>query len=151
MPRSARLAEYPASYDEALLDMLSSPDMPLKIGIEAAHLTVARKEWLERTAASRRLAVNWTSTERVIEQLRLVKDERGGDVARSSRPARAGRRDGVSIDSRGVTERDIAAAIDTDGCPHSRLRAARLRHDRGVRVQRGAAALPRRDPNPEPR
>jgi Xaa-Pro aminopeptidase len=104
----------PASYDEALLDMLSSPDMPVKIGIEAAHLTVARKEWLERTAASRRLAVYWTSTERVIEQLRLVKDPSEVATLReaAARLAQVAETAFRSIRA-GVTERDIAAAIET--------------------------------------
>jgi Xaa-Pro aminopeptidase len=104
----------PASYDEALLDMLSSLDMPVKIGIEAAHLTVARNEWLERTATTRGLTVDWTSTERAIEQFRLVKDPSEmatlrEAAARLSQVAETAFR---SIRA-GVTERDVAAAIET--------------------------------------
>ena len=47
----------PASYDEALIEMLLNQGMPAKLGIEAAHLTVARKEWLERTSIARGLTL----------------------------------------------------------------------------------------------
>jgi Xaa-Pro aminopeptidase len=103
----------PASYDEALIDMVSGLTMPAKLGIEAAHLTVARKEWLERTSTSRGLALTWTSTERVVEQPRLVKD--AGEIA-TLRDA-AARLTGVaesafrSIRS-GVTEREVAGSIE---------------------------------------
>jgi Xaa-Pro aminopeptidase len=104
----------PASYDEALIDMLSGPNMPGKLGIEAAHLTVARKEWLERTAASRGLAVSWISTERVVEQFRLVKDTSEVATLRESaaRLAQVAETAFRSIRA-GVTERDVAAVIET--------------------------------------
>jgi Xaa-Pro aminopeptidase len=85
----------------------------VKLGIEAAHLTVARKEWLERTSTSRGLALSWTSTERVVEQPRLVKD--ASEIA-TMRDA-AARLTGVaesafrSIRS-GVTEREVAGSIE---------------------------------------
>ena len=103
----------PASYDEALIDMVSGLTMPAKLGIVAAHLTVARKEWLERTSTSRGLALTWTSTERVVEQPRLGKD--AGEIA-TLRDA-AARLTGVaesafrSIRS-GVTEREVAGSIE---------------------------------------
>jgi Xaa-Pro aminopeptidase len=102
----------PASYDEALIDMLASQGT-VKIGIEAAHLTVARKEWLQRTSVARGLAITWTSTERVVEQPRLVKDPSEVATLRDA----AARLTGVaerafrSIQP-GVTERDVAAAIE---------------------------------------
>ena len=103
----------PASYDEALIDMLSEQGMPAKLGIEAAHLTVARKEWLERTTVSRGLALSWKSTERVIEQSRLVKD--ASEVA-TLRDA-AARLTFVAEKAfqavrPGATEREVAAAIE---------------------------------------
>jgi Xaa-Pro aminopeptidase len=105
----------PASYDEALLDMLSSLVMPVTtIGIEAAHLTVARKEWLERTATARGLTVNWTSTERAIEQLRLVKDPSELATLREAAARLSQVADTAFRSIRaGVTERDVAAAIET--------------------------------------
>jgi Xaa-Pro aminopeptidase len=104
----------PASYDEALIDLLSTPGMPVRLGIEAAHLTVARKEWLERTSKSRGLAVSWTSTERVVEQFRQVKDLSEVATLREA----AARLDQVADAAfrsirAGVTERDVAAAIET--------------------------------------
>ena len=136
----------PASYDEALIDMLSGLTMPAKLGIEAAPSDRARKEWLERTSTSRGLALTWTSTERVVEQPRLVKDASEiatlrDAAARLHRVAEAAFR---SIRP-GVTEREVAGG-DRNGPASRRLRAAGLRHDRRVGAQCGAAALPRRRP-----
>jgi Xaa-Pro aminopeptidase len=104
----------PASYDEALLDMLTSFDVPVKVGIEAGHLTVARKEWLERTSTSRGLAVSWISTERVVEQFRLVKDPSEVATLREAAARLAPVADMAFRSIRaGVTERDVAAAIET--------------------------------------
>jgi Xaa-Pro aminopeptidase len=102
----------PASYDEALIDMLASLGT-VKIGIEAAHLTVARKEWLERTSIARGLPITWTSTERVVEQPRLVKDPSEVATLRDA----AARLTGVAEQAfrsvrAGVTEREVAAAIE---------------------------------------
>ena len=103
----------PASYDEALIEMLSNQGMPAKLGIEAAHLTVARKEWLERTSIARGLALSWTSTERVVEQIRLVKD--ANEVANlrdaAARLTLVAERAFKAIRP-GVLEREVAAAIE---------------------------------------
>ena len=103
----------PASYDEALIDMLSGLMMPAKLGIEAAHLTVARKEWLERTSTSRGLALTWTSTERVVEQPRLVKDASEIATLRDAAARITGVAESAfrSIRS-GVTEREVAGSIE---------------------------------------
>ncbi len=103
----------PASYDEALIDMLASQGTPVKVGIEAAHLTVARKEWLERTSIARGLAITWTSTERVVEQPRLVKDavEIANLREAAARLTAVAERAFRSVRS-GVTEREVAAAIE---------------------------------------
>ncbi|MGH9239483.1 MAG: aminopeptidase P family N-terminal domain-containing protein, partial [Vicinamibacterales bacterium] len=61
-----RLWPVPASYDEALLECLAETGVTT-VGFEAAHLTVARHEWLVRTAAARRVAVTLRPTERVVE------------------------------------------------------------------------------------
>jgi Xaa-Pro aminopeptidase len=103
----------PASYDEALIDMLASLGAPVKIGIEAAHLTVARKEWLERTSIARALAITWTSTERVVEHARLVKDTSEIATLRDA----AARLTAVAEQAfrairPGATEREVAAAIE---------------------------------------
>jgi Xaa-Pro aminopeptidase len=44
------------------------------VGFEAAHVTVARYEWWRETIAGRRLDITLRSTERVVEQARLIKD-----------------------------------------------------------------------------
>jgi Xaa-Pro aminopeptidase len=109
-----QISPVPASYDEALIELLSGLRMPAKFGIEAAHLTVARKEWLERASASRRLAVSWNSTERAVEQFRLVKDASEIASLRESAARLAPVADAAfrSIHA-GVSERDVAAAIET--------------------------------------
>ena len=103
----------PASYDEALIEMLSGLTMPAKLGIEAAHLTVARKDWLERTSTSRGLALTWTSTERVVEQPRLVKDASEIATLRDAAARLTGVAESAfrSIRS-GVTEREVAGSIE---------------------------------------
>jgi Xaa-Pro aminopeptidase len=108
-----RIWNVPASYDEALIDMLSGPDMPARLGIEAAHLTVARKEWLERTTASRGLALRWSSTERVVEQFRQIKDASEIAMLRDSATRLSEVADAAFRAIRpGVTEREVAGAIE---------------------------------------
>jgi Xaa-Pro aminopeptidase len=108
-----RIWNVPASYDEALIDMLSAPDMPAKLGIEAAHLTVARKEWLERTTASRGMVLSWSSTERVVEQFRQVKDPSEIATLRTSAARLSEVADAAFGSIRaGVTEREVAGAIE---------------------------------------
>jgi Xaa-Pro aminopeptidase len=103
----------PASYDEALIDMLSAPDMPAKLGIEAAHMTVARKEWLERTTASRGMVLSWNSTERVVEQFRQVKDPSEIATLRTSAARLSEVADAAFRSIRaGVTEREVAGTIE---------------------------------------
>ena len=43
------------------------------VGFEAAHVTVSKHDWWQRTSASRDLGITG-STERVVEQARLIKD-----------------------------------------------------------------------------
>ena len=63
----------PASYDEALMTCLQEIGVTT-VGFEAAHLTVSRHEWLLRTIAARQATIALRSTERVVEQARMVKD-----------------------------------------------------------------------------
>ena len=109
-----RIWQVPASYDEALIEMLATPGMPAKIGIEAAHLTVARKEWLEKTSTARGLSGIWASTERVVEQFRLVKDASEINSLReaAARLATVAETAFRSIRA-GLTERDVAGVIET--------------------------------------
>jgi Xaa-Pro aminopeptidase len=104
----------PASYDEALIDMLSGPGMPASLGIEAAHLTVARKEWLERTTASRELALRWSSTERVVEQFRQIKDASEIATLRDAAARLTAVADAAFGAIRpGASERQVAGVIET--------------------------------------
>jgi Xaa-Pro aminopeptidase len=104
----------PASYDEALIDMLATTGLPARIGIDAVHMTVARKEWLEKTATGRGMAVTWTSTERVVEQFRLIKGDSEVATLREAAVRMAGVADAAFRSIKpGVTERDVAGVIET--------------------------------------
>ena len=102
----------PASYDEALLACLAEIGVTT-VGFEAGHLTVARHDWLVRTAAARSLAVTFRATERMVEQARIVKDafevdllrEAARRIAPVAAAAFAAARDGA-------IERDVAARIE---------------------------------------
>ncbi len=107
-----KLWPVPASYDEALLNCLTEIAVST-VGFEAGHLTVARHEWLVRTAAGRRIAVTFRSTERVVEQARVVKD--AGEIAALREAAR--RLTPVAVAALemvrpGVAERAVAGRIE---------------------------------------
>ena len=109
---SLRVWPVPASYDEALLVCLTEIGVSTA-GFEAGHLTVARHEWLIRSAAARDAGVAFRSTERAIEQFRVVKDD--GEVERLREAAR--RLSDVATAAfaavrAGVTERSVAAVIE---------------------------------------
>ena len=105
--------DVPASYDEALLQCLGEIGVT-RVGFEAAHVSVAKHDWWQRTSAARRLSLAWRATDRVVEAARVVKDlteaatireaaARLGPVAEAViRVARAGQR-----------ERAVAAALES--------------------------------------
>ena len=108
-----RVWDVPASYDEALLVCLAEIGSSI-VGFEAAHVTVSKHDWWQRTSSSRDLGITFRSTERVVEQARLIKDtaeietlreaaRRLSDVATA---AFAGVREGVS-------ERHVAGVIES--------------------------------------
>lgn len=102
----------PASYDEALLGCLMELGVAT-CGFESAHLTVARHEWLTRSAAAREAAIAFRATDGVVETLRVVKD--AGEVAVLREAARrlTGVADTVFRAVRpGVTERALAATLE---------------------------------------
>jgi len=68
-----QLWDVPASYEEALIACLAEIGATT-VGFEAAHVTVARHEWWRETIAGRGLDITLRSTERVVEQARLIKD-----------------------------------------------------------------------------
>ena len=68
-----RVWDVPASYDEALLACLAEIGVST-IGFEAAHVTVARHEYWRAAVESRRIDVTFRTTNRVVEESRLIKD-----------------------------------------------------------------------------
>ena len=108
-----RIYDVPDSYDEALVSAtMASPARV--IGIEAGHMTVARYEWFLRICQSRGAGVTLRSTERFIERFRAVKDAAEVSVLREA-AQRLTAVAGTAIESvrGGVTEREVAAAIET--------------------------------------
>jgi Xaa-Pro aminopeptidase len=104
--------DVPDSYDEALVSAavrLGTRD----IGIEASHLTVARQEWLMRTWKSRGAAITLRSTERVVEQFRLIKDvAEVMTMRRAAEGLTAVANEAFGAVRAGVSERDVAAVIE---------------------------------------
>jgi Xaa-Pro aminopeptidase len=102
----------PASYDEALVNLLADLGFQ-RVGFEAAHLSVARFEWLRRTIESRTLRLDLSSTERVVERVRTIKDawELGAlreSAARIAPVAEAA----VGAVRPGIPERRLAGVIE---------------------------------------
>jgi len=107
-----RVWDVPASYEEALIACLAEIGAAT-VGFEAAHVTVARHEWWRETIAARVLDIALRSTERVVEQARMIKDASEIETLRDA----AGRLDqvmpGVLASVRaGVTERHVAGVIE---------------------------------------
>jgi Xaa-Pro aminopeptidase len=108
-----RIWDVPASYDEALAAAVVKLGIS-RVGIEAGHLTVARREWLVRRWESRDAGIEVQSTERLVEQLRIVKDADEVMVIRQA----AERLSGVASQAfdavrPGVSERAVAAVIES--------------------------------------
>ena len=68
-----RVWDVPASYEEALVACLAEMGAAT-VGFEAAHVSVARHEWWRETIAARGLDIALRSTERIVEQARMIKD-----------------------------------------------------------------------------
>ncbi|MGH9239655.1 MAG: M24 family metallopeptidase, partial [Vicinamibacterales bacterium] len=84
------------------------------VGFEAAHLTVARHEWLVRTAAARRVAVTLRPTERVVEQARVIKDDAEMAILReAARRLTPVARAAFDMVRPGTIERAVAARIES--------------------------------------
>jgi Xaa-Pro aminopeptidase len=84
-----------------------------RVGFEAAHLTVNRFNWLQRTLASVTADVELVATEGIVEGRRVVKDDYEIDVLKEAgrRLSRAASRVLDTV-RRGMTERDVAFAIE---------------------------------------
>lgn len=108
-----RICDVPDSYDEALVSATMASPAKV-IGIEAAHLTVARLEWLTRTWQSRGAGISVRSTERLIERFRAVKDAAEVRILReAARRLTVVSTTAIESVRPGITEREIAAAIET--------------------------------------
>jgi Xaa-Pro aminopeptidase len=100
------------SYDATLAEFLGKIGAA-RAGFEAAHLSVGRYNWLTATLAKTRPAVTLEPVERMVEALRVQKDDYEIDTLRE-----AARRLSLVADAvfkevrRGQTERELASAID---------------------------------------
>jgi Xaa-Pro aminopeptidase len=108
-----QLWDVPASYEEALISCLADIGVTT-VGFEAAHVTVARYEWWRETIAGGGLDITLRSTERIVEQARLIKDAFEVATLREA----AARLDAVmpqvlAAVRAGEREREIAAVIET--------------------------------------
>ena len=107
-----RIHRIPASYDEALVALLVTAAVG-KVGIEAAHMSVARFEWLQRAVRSRDLRIELTTTERIIEQRRMVKDQWELNALRESAARITAVAEAAFRAAQvGVAERRVAAVIE---------------------------------------
>ena len=101
------------SYDSTLAELLAG--QPLRrIGFEAAHLTVDRYQWLLATlAANGPKDAELVATERLVERARIRKDHY--EIATLREAARRLSLVASAVPAevvRGLTERDVALAID---------------------------------------
>ena len=101
------------SYDATLASVIASA-AGRRVGFEAAHLTVARHQWLTSTlAASSKDAVELVSTEGIVERARVRKDDYEiATMREAARRLSEVARAVVAGIRRGRTERETAAAID---------------------------------------
>ena len=108
-----RVWTVPASYDEALVGCLIEIGVT-QVGFEATHLTVARHEWLLRALSARGGGVAMRSTERIVEQERIIKDAAEIQVIRDAAARIAAVAEaGFAAVRAGVTERSVAAALES--------------------------------------
>jgi len=100
------------SYDVTLATLLASCGR--RIGFEAAHLTVARFDWLKATLAAGASPVpELLATERIVERARVVKDAYEIETLReAARRLSKVAAEVVASVRRGDSERDFALAID---------------------------------------
>jgi Xaa-Pro aminopeptidase len=107
-----RIWEVPASYEEALIACLAEIGVTT-VGFEAAHVTVARHAWWQETIAARRLDIALRSTDRIIEQARMVKDASEIETLREAGAKLTDVMPAVLAAVRpGETEQRVAAAIE---------------------------------------
>ena len=101
------------SYDATLSSVIAAAPGP-RVGFEAAHLTVARHQWLASTIANQSpAAVELVPTEGIVERSRVRKDDYEIAVVReAARRLSNVAREVVAGIRRGRTERQTAMRID---------------------------------------
>ena len=105
-----RFVQVESSYEETVCDVLKDSGVS-RVGIETAHMTVARYDWLERALAGSKVTLRGTTG--LVESFRQVKDndelatmrEAGRRISGVMREMRSGLRTGRR-------EREVAADID---------------------------------------
>jgi Xaa-Pro aminopeptidase len=100
------------SYDVTLAGAMQA--LPgRRIGFEAAHLTVARYNWLQSTITGQQSAIDLVATEHLVERARVRKDDYEiATVREAARRLSTVAREVAGEVRRGRTERAVAAAID---------------------------------------
>ena len=108
-----RMWDVPASYDEALMTCLAEIGIST-VGFEAAHVSVATHDWWRQAVESRHLDVAFRATERVVEQVRMIKDASEiatlREAARRLTPVAAAAFQTVRA---GQTEQQVAAVLES--------------------------------------
>lgn len=102
------------SYDGTLTTLLNAHPWR-RVGFEAAHLTVDRHSWLTKTIAANGPAggAELVATQRLVERARVRKDEYEIETLREAARRLALVASAVPFEvRRGLTERDVALAID---------------------------------------
>ena len=100
------------SYDVTLAALIAANEWR-RIGVEAAHLTLARYEWLTATLGESAPAASLVATERVVERARVRKDAYEIDTVReAARRLSEVAATVLTLVRRGEAERDLALAID---------------------------------------
>jgi Xaa-Pro aminopeptidase len=100
------------SYDVTLAAEIAAL-APRRVGFEAAHLTVARHNWIEATLRGTSANVSLMATEHLVERARVRKDDYEiATVREAARRLSTVAREVAGEVRRGRTERAIAAAID---------------------------------------
>jgi Xaa-Pro aminopeptidase len=107
-----RVWPVPDSYDDALVGCLLELG-GREVGFEAAHLTVARHEWIRTTIEAHGSSMRLKPTARIVEEVRVVKDDAEVAALREAAAQLGGVAHAAFAAVRpGVTEASIGAVID---------------------------------------
>ena len=101
------------SYDATLAHALAMRGLT-RVGFEAAHLTVNRLQWLQKTLTSVAASIELVATEGVVERCRVVKDDYEIGVLRHAGHLLSQvASDVLDQVQPGMTERELAFAIES--------------------------------------